>query len=204
MVELKNHWIKFGNQTKLNSLVVILWLTKQSNLMKAFQNNTELSRTPLAIQHFFLERASKFSMDGSGPTTGQSIGIKTDGWGKNFHLQIMTTMCWIETHQPQIKENNQHVIQPMKYGSIIHCQQRKRSNQCISVIFDPSLTIAIHTNGIKVSPIRWNFISVHVLDYSGSSKIVVRGKLTVKSSLLLSWRKCDWNILALQKLSYKK
>ena len=27
----------------------------------------------------------------------------------------METMRWIETHQLQIKENNQHVTQPMKY-----------------------------------------------------------------------------------------
>ena len=27
----------------------------------------------------------------------------------------METMRWIETHQQQIKENNQHVTQPMKY-----------------------------------------------------------------------------------------
>ena len=27
----------------------------------------------------------------------------------------METMHWIETHQQQIKENNQHVTQPMKY-----------------------------------------------------------------------------------------
>ena len=27
----------------------------------------------------------------------------------------MEIMRWIKTHQPQMKENNQHVTQPMKY-----------------------------------------------------------------------------------------